>query len=154
VPVTFPRVRLVPKVQLCSDVKAATETMDLSTTAAVMEPVELGASDTAAAGLAVITEDQPGSVEIKTASSGNRFLVLSESYYSGWQATVDGKPAKVVRAYGDFMGCVVPPGSHTIQFRFAPFSLALGKWLTLAGLALAVLIFLLSRRASPSLPGR
>jgi uncharacterized membrane protein YfhO len=67
-------------------------------------------------------------------------LVLAESYHSGWRAFVDGVARPVYRAYGDFMGCVVEGGRHQVTFVFAPGSLTLGKWLSLIGGAMAVLI--------------
>ncbi len=48
------------------------------------------------------------------------YLVFVESYDPGWTASVDGRPAEVVPANGDFMACVVPAGRHEVVFRYAP----------------------------------
>jgi hypothetical protein len=48
------------------------------------------------------------------------WLVLSEVYYPGWQATVDGKRAEVLRADYTFRAVTLPPGTHVVEMTFAP----------------------------------
>ena len=51
-------------------------------------------------------------------------LVLHETYYPGWVAEIDGRPARILRADVLFRGVEVPPGQRTVVFRFAPLSFA------------------------------
>ncbi len=54
------------------------------------------------------------------------YLVLTDNYYDGWVADVDGTPASVLPAYHTFRAVPVPAGEHSVRFRFKPRSLAVG----------------------------
>jgi hypothetical protein len=73
-----------------------------------------------------VETDQPG------------YLVLSDAYYPGWQATVDGRPEPIRRANYAFRAVYVPSGQHTVRFVFAPTIWQVGlaiSAVTLLGLA-------------------
>ena len=72
-------------------------------------------------------------------------VILADSYYPGWQATVDGRSAPIWEAYGAIRGVVVPAGDHQVEFRFRPGSVYLGAGLFLLGL-LATGVLVLRRR--------
>jgi hypothetical protein len=78
------------------------------------------------------------------------YLVLSETYYPGWQATIDGEPAPIYRANTAFRAVyIAEPGEHTVLLSFRPLSVIIGlaiSGLTVVGLAAA---FLKVRRATP-----
>jgi uncharacterized membrane protein YfhO len=86
----------------------------------------------------------------------NGYLVLSEIYYPGWRATIDGAPEEVLRADWNLRAVPVPAGRHALEFRFAPDSFARGAWissLTLAGcLGALVMIRMRRRRPAPERP--
>jgi len=71
-------------------------------------------------------------------------VILSETMYPGWQATIDGKPARIWEAYGVFRGVVVEAGKHRIDFRFRPRSVYYGAALTSIGLLLVAALCLLT----------
>jgi hypothetical protein len=48
------------------------------------------------------------------------FLVLTDTWYPGWRATVDGRETPIHEAYGALRGVVVPAGAHTVEFRYRP----------------------------------
>ena len=70
-------------------------------------------------------------------------LVVSESFYPGWQATVDGQPAKVERANLALMAVALPAGARTVELTFDSPPYHQGKTLTLIALATALLLTLL-----------
>ena len=77
------------------------------------------------------------------------YLVLDDSYYPGWQATVDGHSAKIVAANENFRAVAVTPGMHTIDFRYRPASFRIGaivSILTAIGLLAGLAMMLLHRR--------
>lgn len=61
-------------------------------------------------------------------------LVLSDTFYPGWEGSVDGKRVPIYRTNAVFRGIVVPPGTHRVEMRFWPQSLRIG--LGLAGMAI------------------
>ncbi len=67
-------------------------------------------------------------------SERDAILVLSESYYPGWEAEIDGTKAKVLRANYVFRAVCVPEGGHTVVFTFRPASFSYGMALTCVGI--------------------
>jgi hypothetical protein len=65
---------------------------------------------------------RPDRIEIEVDSPQGGMLVLHETYYPGWVAEIDGKPARILRADVLFRGVEVPPGRRQVMFRFAPLS--------------------------------
>jgi uncharacterized membrane protein YfhO len=71
------------------------------------------------------------------------YLVLSDTFYPGWRAFVDGRRAEIVPADHAFRAVYVPVGQHVVEFRYQPGSLQFGAilsalaWLAFAALALA-----------------
>jgi len=65
-----------------------------------------------------ITEYGDKAIRIKSSANQPCYLVLTEMYYPGWQATVNGQPAEVLR--GDYLFRVIPldRGEHDVEMRF------------------------------------
>ncbi len=81
-------------------------------------PLPSGAVGVAPAPSATILEYEPELVRVRATGPG--YLVLTDAYYPGWQATVDGAAAEVLRADVMFRAVWVPEGEHLVEFRFAP----------------------------------
>jgi hypothetical protein len=77
---------------------------------------------------AEIIDYQANSIEISAKMHSDGFLLLSENYYPGWKAYVDGKEERIYRA--DYLLRAIPLslGRHRVSFVFAPFSFKLGLW--------------------------
>ena len=63
------------------------------------------------------------------------FVLLNEIYYPGWEASVDGKPAEILRANSIFRSVFVPAGTHRLEFLFRPRYFAWGAAISLLTLA-------------------
>jgi hypothetical protein len=87
---------------------------------------------------------QPNRLEIETRNPSQSFLVLSEVFYDGWEARVDGQPTKIYRTNYTLRGVVVPPGEHRIEFVYRPRSFRLGLWGFVGGLVVLVIGWLRS----------
>jgi hypothetical protein len=96
-----------------------------------------------------VTKYQPEQVTLQAQMSCAGMVVLSDTYYPGWDAKVDGKPAQIYEVDFAFRGVIVPSGSHQIAFRYRPRSFFAGVALTLSGLLGAALITIVSRKNSP-----
>lgn len=77
-------------------------------------------------GEAKIKSYAPHRIEIEKKGASNGFLVLSEIYYDGWEAHLDGRPTKIYRTDYTLRGVVVPPGEHRVEFVYRPRSIRLG----------------------------
>jgi uncharacterized membrane protein YfhO len=69
------------------------------------------------AGVKVIRYE-PQHIELETRNSEEGFLVLSEIYYRGWDAKVDGVKVPVERVNYALRGLPVPAGDHRVEFFF------------------------------------
>ncbi|HKO99191.1 MAG TPA: YfhO family protein [Pyrinomonadaceae bacterium] len=65
-------------------------------------------------------------MEVQTSSANPTFLVTSDVYYPGWQASVDGKMTEIHRTNYALRGVEVPAGVHTVRFEFRPKSFYYG----------------------------
>jgi hypothetical protein len=104
-------------------------------------------------GSARIVDYQHERVTIDTDAPGRRLLVLSDTWFPGWRATVDGQPASIARANVAFRAVPVPAGRHRVVFEYAPASFRIGT--TIAGVALLLIAgwtALAERRRRPA-PG-
>lgn len=128
----LPRVRMVTEAQVSANPSVDIAAIDVATTALLPEPVAL---DPGAPGTAELLSEQPGELSIATRADGQQLLVISESFHEGWKVWVDDAPGHVLRAYGDFMACVVPRGAHRVRLHFEPASFVQGAWISAAALA-------------------
>ena len=83
----------------------------------------------------------PERVSVRTESAAPALLVLSDSFYPGWSATVDGIPVPIYATNALFRGVVVPEGSHEVVFQFTPTHWAVGWGLAVLGGLLLLLAF-------------
>ena len=90
-------------------------------------------------GSADVVEYTPDRVVVTTRASRAALLVLSDTYYKGWRATVDGRETEVVRTNHAFRGVAVPAGEHRVVFTFEPADLRTGALISVATLVLLAL---------------
>lgn len=62
----------------------------------------------------------PGSWDVEVRADRAQLVVVAESDFPGWRATVDGRPAPVLAADRAFLGVVVPAGTHLLRLRYRP----------------------------------
>lgn len=74
------------------------------------------------------------------------FLLLRDTYASGWHAKVDGRPARIVPANVSQRAVEVPPGARTVEFRYWPRSLSIGAVISVAAALVVGLTAWLWRR--------
>jgi hypothetical protein len=93
-----------------------------------------------------VTAYAPQRIELQTANAQPGFLVLSEIYYPGWEAWVDGQRAPVERVNFTLRGVELSPGEHRVEFIFRSPSFRNGAAWLLAGVMLLLLGALIVRR--------
>jgi hypothetical protein len=96
------------------------------------------------AGTAAVVDIADSRIRVNVDSPAGGFLVLSEAYYPGWVARIDGNASQpVVRTDIALQGVTVPAGSHLVTFEFHSRARQIGIALGAAGaLALLVTAFL------------
>ncbi|MCY1080202.1 YfhO family protein [Archangium lansingense] len=97
-----------------------------------------------------VTEAGLSWVEVALEACGPGYLLLSDSYYPGWEATLDGAPVPVRRANAVMRAVHVPPGAHSVRFDYRPLSFRLGA--LLSALALGALVLALRPRKDEGRP--
>lgn len=98
-----------------------------------------------------VTSYQSDIVRLQTQVNRPRFLVLSDSFYPGWEASIDGSPTHIYRTNVLVRGVSVPAGKHFVEFTYRPRSFRIGLGVSAAGLvSLAALAAVgLARRRLP-----
>ncbi|MDP1722124.1 MAG: YfhO family protein [Candidatus Gottesmanbacteria bacterium] len=81
---------------------------------------------------------------LKTDTPCNAMLATSEVMYPGWQATIDGKPAKLIEGNLAFRTVVIPKGKHTMVMVYRPTVFIMGIFVSLMTL-LGCLIWMKKR---------
>ena len=77
-------------------------------------------------------------LDVRADAPGGGFLVVTDPYYPGWRAFVNGVETPILRADYLFRAIVLPPGSHEVRFVFVPTSLQRGTMLSVAGVVIAL----------------
>jgi hypothetical protein len=118
---------------------------------AVVEGIDSFSSTPAPTDAAAILSYAPERVEVGVRTAGRALLVLSDTAFPGWIATIDGEPAPIYTTNYLFRGVVAPPGEHTVIFAYKPASWRRGLWLSAGGGVLCLLLpgMALRRRSRP-----
>jgi hypothetical protein len=80
-------------------------------------------------------------ITIPVGEAGGGWLVLAQTDYPGWAASIDGKPAEIRPANGAFQAVAVPQGTKNVVFEYRPWWVWPGALISLVGLVLLVLLF-------------
>jgi hypothetical protein len=101
-------------------------------------PIKPGQLPDPAATRAAVTEWDAGRMRIALTGEDPQptYLVVSESWYPDWHASIDGKDAPVVRADHALLGVVLPPGAREVRLWFESASYARGRLVTVLALLL------------------
>ena len=83
-------------------------------------------------------------LEAETGSAG--LLILSEIYYPGWRAALNGKFAEICRVDGGLRGIMLPRGKSRITLEYAPITIYAGAAISLLTFIGVTAGFLISRR--------
>lgn len=95
---------------------------DASSSAAVLEkPVEIIPSESTV-GTAEVIKNEDLEILIKVSATAKALLILSDSYYPGWEAYLDGRRTEILPVNLNQRAVIVPEGLHEINFYYRPFS--------------------------------
>ncbi len=77
-------------------------------------------------GTLVVRRLDVNEIEIEATTSAPAYLVMSEVYYPGWRAEVNGRPARILPANFAFRAVYLEPGAHRVRMIFLPLSWFVG----------------------------
>lgn len=96
-----------------------------------------------------LVEHSARRVEVRVRAEDRCCVVLADTHAPGWEATLDGAPVAIHRAFGALRGVLCPPGEHVLVFRYAPWTVRVGLWASALAAAACVLLAIgIRRRAS------
>lgn len=91
-----------------------------------------------------ITNYLPNKLTYKTVRKEDGLAILSEIYYPGWKAFIDGNPVKIARANYILRAVTVPKGEHTLTLKYDPKSVHITEFIAFTGIGGLILIFLVA----------
>ncbi|AEI68594.1 YfhO family protein [Corallococcus macrosporus] len=147
----LPRAFLVQQARLASDEEALEAVIDadqpfrniayLATGEPLDRPRCMGRVETRSRGAQHL--------ELAVEACDDSYLIVSDSHYPGWHATVDGQEVPLHRANVSLRAVRVSQGPHTVRFEYRPLSFRVGLALSLAGwLGLAAVALRRDRRGA------
>jgi uncharacterized membrane protein YfhO len=86
----------------------------------------------------MIVRESASTVAVQVRANARRYLVLTDTYFPGWHATIDGEAAPIERAGYLFRAVAVPPGQHVVEWQYLPDGLVVGA--TVSAFALCVMV--------------
>lgn len=86
-----------------------------------------------------INKETESIVAVTTEKKG--ILFMSDAWYPGWQAYIDGQETKIYRANFAFRAVIVPEGKHEVRFIYQPKSFFDGFKISIASSIFLILIF-------------
>jgi hypothetical protein len=92
-------------------------------------------------------------VRLRVTTLGSSFLVLSDTFYPGWRAEVDGRPAAIQRANITQRAVRLEPGAHEVRFYFRSTPALLGAGISALSALVLGLLLLGERRARQATGG-
>lgn len=96
---------------------------------------DTGDSVTAGSPVKLLTQER-GRISLSVEALRPGFVVLTDTFYPGWEATVDGQPAHIYQANLSFRAVAVEEGKHAIDFSYQPLTFKLGLWISTISLLL------------------
>jgi hypothetical protein len=92
------------------------------------------------------TADEPEHVVLRVRAPARGFVHLADQYFPGWEVTVNGAPAPILRANYLFRAVEVPAGESVVEFRYRPASLRIGGAISTLTVLALIAAALWSRR--------
>jgi hypothetical protein len=93
-----------------------------------------------------LTEENPVSMTLRVNASKDGWLMVSESWYPGWEVTIDGEKSEVARGFVLFQTVKIPAGEHIVELKYKPLSFLFGSMISVLSLIFLSIIGFLERR--------
>jgi hypothetical protein len=104
------------------------------------------------AGRVQILAERPDRITLQAITDRPGWLVLADIWYPGWQVSVNGKTASLLRANYLFRAVRLEPGEHRVEFIYRPASFWAGLAISLAGILFLGVWWWVGRQPGETLP--
>jgi hypothetical protein len=89
-----------------------------------------------------ILDYSPNSIDLEVHAEKNRLLFLSDAFFPGWEAIVNGKETEIYRSNYAFRSIVVRPGKQIVRFEYNPTPFQTGRIISFISLVFSLFIIL------------
>lgn len=89
---------------------------------------------------AEIIRDEQNSIEIQVEAENNGYLLLTDTYYPGWKAYVDGKETEILKANYAFRAVFINLGKHQVVMKYEPVNWKMAVKISVGSLILLVIL--------------
>ncbi len=134
--------RVVPDAEALAAVRDASQPFRRTAFLASGEPLDRPPCE----GRVRLLEAGAQHLEIEVGACDESYLVLSDSHYPGWRATLNGVPTAIHRANYALRAVRLPTGVHRVRFEYHPLSFRVGLALSLLTCGGLLVLVLLRRR--------
>lgn len=139
-PGALPRARVPARVRCADDATALAALRGGRVGADEALVAECTENPPASGGEAAIVIDEPERTVVRASAPAPATLVLSDTWFPGWRARIDGREAPLVRADYAFRAVALPAGRHEIEFTFRPRWLATGAMVSALALVIVTVL--------------
>ena len=125
----LPRAFMVPQARVITDRAALLVQMkefDPTREVLLEQDPEIAIASSCALKPVSIAKYSSSEVVVKSSQECAGWLVLADSYFSGWLAFIDEKDAPLYQADYNFRAVYVSAGEHTIRFKYSPVTFRVG----------------------------
>lgn len=91
-------------------------------------------------GSAILVSSDINNQKFNIESSAKGIFYISDTFFPGWTANINNKPAKIYRVNYNFKGIVVPEGKSTIELTYFPISLLVGIYISIGSIILLIIL--------------
>lgn len=141
----YERTSVLPRFWMTSSYKVANDqeiieniydpTFDLKTVQLEKEPgIVIDQQSASSANINLISY-RPNSISFDISSESNNLFFISDAYFPGWNAYVDGKKTNILRAHYAFRAVPIPANTQMLEMKYEPVTVKIGTVLTIFGVA-------------------
>jgi hypothetical protein len=91
----------------------------------------------------------PNFIDIEATTTEPCFLVISDTYFPGWNVYINNKKGEILNANYAFRAVELEPGYNTIEFRYEPVSFYLGCAISFISLIIFLIVYRFSGKTKP-----
>lgn len=148
---SLPRVALLSNYAVYSSKKEFEKlffdaTFDPAKTVLLDEQIPFHSTNNQEKGNVEVLAYEPNMIRLRTSTAADRIVFISDTFYPGWKAFIDGQSKKIYRANYAFRAIPVPAGTHLITMVYYPDTVRWGWYISSLSVVLTAAAMIWVRR--------